>query len=585
MADKFSFRNMYFIGMCVDPSPGTRWLFWTDWGENPRVERIGMDGTNRSTIISTKIYWPNGLTLDTANKRVYFADSKLDYIDFCYYNGTGRQQVISGSHYLLHPHSLTLFEDTMYWTDRQLNRVLSAHKFKGTNQTVVSHLISQPLSIHVHHPSLQPIGDNPCQNEPCQQLCLLSPSTASGYTCKCRPGFRVTSDGRCIAEETTFLMVMKGSQIVDVSLTPDDKSTGFLTPVVGLDSGIQIDYDRKKETLFWVQGKQDDDENCTIFTTPYGGGNRTEFLGSDTGVVGAPYAIAFDWLGRNLFIGNRLASNFEVIRVDGKTKHRSVILANDGNRTSVGKPKAMCIDPLDGKLYWTDDGSFNVPSKIGKVNMDGSNPIVLLEINQPLAITIDIEKKLIYYSTQFPAIIASIDTEGNNQHTIIHKDDAINTPIALGVLDSRLFYMDPTYEKLVRIDLPNGDNPKNILENENELKTFTVFKKRQIIEHPCVINSGGCEQICIPAAERTRVCACSVGYKKENEVNCVPYKTFAVVSQLDMTRGFSLKDSADAMVPITGPGMYKNIFLLETIHNTGMVATHIASTNVISDFH
>lgn len=101
-----------------------RWLFWTDWGENPRIERVGMDGTNRSVIISSKIYWPNGLTLDIVNQRVYFADSKLDFIDFCYYNGTGRQQVIAGSHYLLHPHSLTLFEDTLYWTDRQLNRVI-----------------------------------------------------------------------------------------------------------------------------------------------------------------------------------------------------------------------------------------------------------------------------------------------------------------------------------------------------------------------------------------------------------------------------------------------------------------------------
>lgn len=112
-------------GMCLDPSPGARWLFWTDWGENPRIERIGMDGTNRSTIISTKIYWPNGLALDIANRRIYFADSKLDFIDTCLYDGSKRLQVLASSHYLLHPHSLTLFEDTMYWTDRQLNRVLS----------------------------------------------------------------------------------------------------------------------------------------------------------------------------------------------------------------------------------------------------------------------------------------------------------------------------------------------------------------------------------------------------------------------------------------------------------------------------
>jgi len=181
-----------------------RWLFWTDWGENPRIERVGMDGTNRSVIISTKIYWPNGLTLDIANRRVYFADSKLDFIDFCDYNGSGRQQVLAGSHYLLHPHSLTLFEDTMYWTDRQLNRVLSAHKFRGKNQTVVSHLISQPLSIHVHHPSLQPksSGNSPCTGAPCSQLCLLSPSASSGYTCMCKPGYRIQPDGKCTVGES-----------------------------------------------------------------------------------------------------------------------------------------------------------------------------------------------------------------------------------------------------------------------------------------------------------------------------------------------------------------------------------------------
>lgn len=175
----------------------SRWLFWTDWGENPRIERVGMDGTSRSTIISTKIYWPNGLTLDIANKRVYFADSKLDFIDFCQYNGSGRQQVLAGSHYLLHPHSLTLFEDTVYWTDRQLNRVLSAHKFRGHNQTVVSHLISQPLSIHVHHFALQPNSTNPCLKAQCSQLCLLSPSSSTGYTCKCKPGYRISPDGKC----------------------------------------------------------------------------------------------------------------------------------------------------------------------------------------------------------------------------------------------------------------------------------------------------------------------------------------------------------------------------------------------------
>jgi low density lipoprotein-related protein 2 len=70
-------------------------------------------------------------------------------------------------------------------------------------------------------------------------------------------------------EEVPFLMVMRASQIIDVTLTPGDKTSGFLTPVVGIEGGIHIDYDRKKQVLFWVEGKDDDEENvrniCNTF--------------------------------------------------------------------------------------------------------------------------------------------------------------------------------------------------------------------------------------------------------------------------------------------------------------------------------
>lgn len=105
------------------------------------------------------------------------------------------------------------------------------------------------------------MSENPCQNSPCQHICLLSPSSSTGYTCKCKAGFRTTSDGKCVEEETSFLMVMRGSQIVDVPLDSVDKTGGFLTAVVGIENGLQVDYDRKTDTILWVEGKEDDSEN------------------------------------------------------------------------------------------------------------------------------------------------------------------------------------------------------------------------------------------------------------------------------------------------------------------------------------
>ena len=47
-------------------------MFWTDWGQYPRIESAGMDGSDRKTIVSKKLYWPNGLTIDLPAKRVTF---------------------------------------------------------------------------------------------------------------------------------------------------------------------------------------------------------------------------------------------------------------------------------------------------------------------------------------------------------------------------------------------------------------------------------------------------------------------------------------------------------------------------------
>ena len=542
-------------GMCLDPSPGARWLFWTDWGENPRVERIGMDGTERSTIINTKIYWPNGLALDIANKRVYFADSKLDFIDSCLYDGTGRIQVLADSHYLLHPHSLTLFEDTMYWTDRQLNRVLSAHKFHGSNQTVVSHLISQPLSIHVHHPVLQPITPNPCANASCVHLCLLSPSAQNGYSCKCQVGFKLLSDGRCIEEENAYLMVLRGSQIIDVSLLPGDTKTGFITPVVGVEGGRFIDYDRTHHIIYWLQGKEGDEENGTIYTIPYGGGNKTEFPNSngDSGIVGSPSTLAFDWLGRNLFIGNKYASNIEAIKVDGDIRYRTIVLANDGTNVSVARPRSMCVDPLEGQVFWVDEGGFGVPTKIGRVNMDGTNPVILLSnLDNPEAITIDIPSKTVYFSTS--QFVKSMTTDGQSVRTILSQANNIALPKALAVHENKLYYLDPKYEKIERVNLPNGDNATLIMHNDADLKTLTIYKKRATGSHSCLVNNGGCDHMCLPSAGGTRVCACGMEYRKVGDTKCEAFTTFAVVTQLDVARGYSLKNAKEAMVPIAGIG-------------------------------
>jgi len=49
-------------------------------------------------------------------------------------------------------------------------------------------------------------------------------------------------------------MVLRGSQIVDISLTPGETKAGYITPIVSVEGGRFIDYDRRDRIIYWLQG-------------------------------------------------------------------------------------------------------------------------------------------------------------------------------------------------------------------------------------------------------------------------------------------------------------------------------------------
>ena len=57
-------------GIAVHPSEPL--LFWTDWGTAPKIERAGVDGTDRAVIADTNLKWPNGIAVD--HDRIYWID-------------------------------------------------------------------------------------------------------------------------------------------------------------------------------------------------------------------------------------------------------------------------------------------------------------------------------------------------------------------------------------------------------------------------------------------------------------------------------------------------------------------------------
>lgn len=58
-------------------------MYWTDWGEHPKIERANLDGMDRVVLLNSSLGWPNGLALDYTAGKLYWGDAKTDKIEVC----------------------------------------------------------------------------------------------------------------------------------------------------------------------------------------------------------------------------------------------------------------------------------------------------------------------------------------------------------------------------------------------------------------------------------------------------------------------------------------------------------------------
>lgn len=239
--------------IAVDPSAGL--IFWTDWGSHGKIERAGMDGSNRIEILSGKdVMWPNGIALDIYDQRVYWADAKTKTISSCDYWGQNVRIVLHSHKHLKHPFSLTVFEERLYWTDWDNEGIMSVNKFNGQEFKPVMNGVSGPMTVRIYHEMAQPNQTNKCEMHTCKHICLpraLIRESEQGkenvgklqglpYKCACAMGFRegLADLTSCIAEELLGGSIIPVMEHIDHSPGGSAVSTFF---VIGLIvSGVLI---------------------------------------------------------------------------------------------------------------------------------------------------------------------------------------------------------------------------------------------------------------------------------------------------------------------------------------------------------
>ncbi|RUS79306.1 hypothetical protein EGW08_012924 [Elysia chlorotica] len=210
------------ISLAADPDQG--WIYWTNWGEHPGIERSGMNGAQQSTIISKDITWPQGLTIDHYSRRLYWVDAKQHTISSAKLDGSD-QQIIMHSHSLLpHPYGVAIFEDYVFWTDIVTDSVSKIRKFGNRSVESLATGLKRPMAIQVMHVSRQPyIGLNRCETKKCSHLCLpvpiLNDKDTKKAECAC-PDDLVLNGLKCISgHESRKPVVPENPDVVPIDTT------------------------------------------------------------------------------------------------------------------------------------------------------------------------------------------------------------------------------------------------------------------------------------------------------------------------------------------------------------------------------
>uniref|UniRef100_A0A3Q2WG42 Low-density lipoprotein receptor-like n=1 Tax=Haplochromis burtoni TaxID=8153 RepID=A0A3Q2WG42_HAPBU len=209
-------------------------MYWTDWGEEAKIEKSGLNGADRTTLVKDNIVWPNGITLDMVNQRLYWVDSKLHSLSSIDVNGGARHSLIINEEKLSHPLSLTVFEEKVFWTDMNNAAVFSANRLTGSDITELANDLGQPEDIILHHNLKQPASSNWCTNGGCEFLCLPAPQNdpqSPRYTCACPDGMVLGPDmKKCVAGPTNPATPRQPDPTTTTTTTKKPTTTSAVQP-------------------------------------------------------------------------------------------------------------------------------------------------------------------------------------------------------------------------------------------------------------------------------------------------------------------------------------------------------------------
>lgn len=468
-------------GIALVPHRGL--MFWTDWGDNPKIERSSMDGDHsaRKVIIKENIYWPNGLTIDYDSESIYWADAKLTRLERANFDGENR--FIVSSEHMRHPFAVTVGKEHLFWTDWVTKSVSMCNKTNGkARRDLFTEDSEHPMDIHVFSKERQPSFDSQCSynNGGCSHLCLLSSTNPLGYSCACPTGIKLLEDGKnCASGAREILILARRTDLRFISLdTPD--YTDMMIAFKAVKHSVAVDFDTTDGRIYWT-----DDESRAIRKGKLDGTSQEDVVVTD---IVKPEGIAVDWISKNVYWIDAVSKTIEVARTNGS--HRKFLIYE-----SLHEPRAIAVHPFEGYIFWSDWGD---QAKIERAALDGSmrEVIVNTSIKWPNGIAIDFEYNYLYWCDAHYDVIEAVSLNGQNRRILTNEAPH---PFGLSVFGNWFYWTDWQKRTVERANKITGESREIIVDQLPDVMGIKATANDSSYNegyNSCYYNNGNCSHLC-----------------------------------------------------------------------------------------
>ncbi|XP_048835137.1 low-density lipoprotein receptor-related protein 1B-like isoform X4 [Brienomyrus brachyistius] len=491
--------------IAVHPVRG--YMFWTEWGQTPGISRARLDGSQRVALISSNIAWPNGISIDYEEDKLYWCDARTDKIErIDLESGEGREIVLSASG--VDMFSVAVFGPYIYWSDRAHANGSIRRGFKSDAaeaQTLRSGLGVNLKDVKVFSRGREK-GTNPCarNNGDCQQLCFYL--GGGRRTCSCAHGY-LAEDGTSCQRYDGYLLYSERTILKSIHLSDESDLNSPVSPYENpayFKNVIALAVDQRQATA---------------------GTNRIFFSDVHYGNI---QAINDDWTGRRILVEN-------VGSVEGLAYHRgwdtlywtssssstitryTIDQSRRGafNREAVVRmseedhPHVVVLDECQNLMFWTNWNEQHPSIMRSTLAGKSMQIIVSTDIITPNGLTIDHKAEKLYFSDGSLGKIERCEYDGTQRYVIVKSGPG--TFFGLAIYGDFIFWSDWVRRSVLRSNKYTGDEMKVLRADipHQPMGIVAVAPDTNNCEMSlCRVENGGCGDLCLLTADGSVNCSC-----------------------------------------------------------------------------